>query len=242
MIRRLCIAALLAVSLRAQAVRPAEFEVASIRPVVMRTAADKAARDQVEITATGVTVRMASLSFLIQWAYDLKFYQVSGPEWLKSQFYEVQARAADGSSTKEMRAMTQALLAERFHLVAHTESKEQAVYALTAGKDSSKLKKSSGGASSLRVVNGGFVFTNTTMTEFAERLSDFVTADRPVVDKTGLSGTYDFQLESMALEMKRGDAPSIVTAVADLGMQLKASREPLELLVVDRCEKSPSEN
>jgi uncharacterized protein (TIGR03435 family) len=236
--KALCIAAVLAWSVQAQT-----FDVASIRPAVMRTAADKAARDQVEVTATGVTVRMASLSFLIQWAYDLKFYQISGPEWLKAQFYEVQASSAAGSSVKELRGMMRALLAERFRMVVHTESKEQAVYALAlmAGKEP-KLKKANGGATSLKVVNGGFVFTNTTMTEFAERLSDFATADRPVVDRTGFVGAYDFQLESMALEMKRGDAPSIITAVADLGMQLKATREPLALLVIDQCEKTPSEN
>ncbi|MEO5924925.1 MAG: TIGR03435 family protein [Bryobacteraceae bacterium] len=233
--KALCIALALAWGVQAQS-----FEVASIREAVIKTAADKAVRDQVEMTSTGVTVRNASLSFLIQWAWDLKFYQVSGPEWLKTQRFEVQARSAEGTSAKDLRSMMRALLMDRFTMAVHSESKELAVYALMEGKDP-KIKKSSGSLPSLRVVNGSFVFENTTMTEFAERLSDFATADRPVVDRTGLVGAYDFQLESMALEMKRGEG-SIITAVADLGMQLKATREPVEILIVDRCERTPSAN
>ncbi len=233
--KALCIAIALAWGAQAQT-----FEVASLREAVVKTAADKAIRDQVEMTSAGVTARNASLSFLIQWAWDLKFYQVTGPEWLKTQRFEVQARSAEGAAGKDLRAMMRALLTERFQMAAHTESKELAVYALVGGKEP-KIKKAVGGVASLRVVNGSFVFENTTMTDFAERLSDFATADRPVVDRTGLVGAYDFQLESMALEMKRGQG-SIITAVADLGMQLKATREPVVTLIVDRCEKVPSPN
>jgi uncharacterized protein (TIGR03435 family) len=231
----LVLAAVLALRAQAQT-----FEVASIREARVVTQQEKAGRDQVELTATGVTVRNASLSYLIQWAWDVKFYQVSGPEWLKTQRFEVQARSPQGTSPQDLRAMMRALLQDRFKMAVHQESKEQSVYTLFAGKEP-KIKRATGGSASLKVVNGSFVFENTTMTEFAERLSDFATADRPVVDKTGLAGVFDFRLESMALEMKRGEG-SIVTAVADLGMQLKAAREPLPTLVVDRCEKTPSEN
>src|SRR4051812_11835289 len=130
--------AVLAVSAQAQT-----FEVASIREAAFTTAAEKAARDQVEMTGAGLTARNASLSFLIQWAWNVKFYQVSGPEWLKTQRFEVQARASEGASAKDLRAMMQALLVERFRMVVHTESKEQAVYALTSGKEP-KIKKSVG--------------------------------------------------------------------------------------------------
>jgi len=82
----------------------------------------------------------------------------------------------------------------------------------------------------------------TTMSEFTERLSDFATVDRPVLDKTGLTGRFDFRLVSAARGMRGGEGPFIFTAVSELGLQVKPATEPVGMVVIDRAEKKPTEN
>jgi len=88
--------------------------------------------------------------------------------------------------------MMRALLAERFKLLLHNEKQVRPVYALTSGKGKVKLQKASGDEpGTLRVIDGDFVFRGTTMAEFADQLSDFATVDRPVVNKTELTGAFN---------------------------------------------------
>jgi uncharacterized protein (TIGR03435 family) len=83
-----------------------------------------------------------SVAELIRIAYRVKAYQVSGPDWMASERFDVLAKLPEGASSAQVPEMLQALLAERFKLTMHRESKEHAVYALVVGKNGPKLKES----------------------------------------------------------------------------------------------------
>jgi uncharacterized protein (TIGR03435 family) len=124
---------------------PPAFEVASIKPAPGLNPADAAAgKLHVGMTIDGarVDIGFLSLADLIPIAYRLKRYQVSGPDWMAAQRFDVQATLPEGASKDQVPEMLQALLAERFKLVAHRDSKENSVYALVVGKNGPKLKDS----------------------------------------------------------------------------------------------------
>ncbi len=219
-----------------------DFEVASIRPAMLaRVGGEGSGWEKVTVTPGRVDIQNAGLSFLIQWAYGVKVYQVSGPARLLAERYDVNARAAQPSGRQQMMTAMQHLLAERFRLRLHRETRSIPVYELLAPRSLARLKSADGNAKqSLTVENGSFVLRDVTMPEFAERLSDFSGVDRPVIDRTGMDGAFDITLESAAAAM-RTDPDAVFAAVERAGFRLKASKAPLEILVVDHFEK-PSPN
>lgn len=219
------------------------FDAASIHLSAVVPATEGSGRERVDVTSTSVWLHNASLNFAIQWAYGVQFYQVSGPDWLKEQRYDIRAKPTNPASVKELRLMMRALLAERFKLTLHTELQPRSVYWLVIGHGTSKLQSAQAEeASAVGVTDGDFVFRATTMPEFATQLSDFVTIDRPVLDNTGLAGRFNFRLDSAALAIRGGDGPSIFTAVSELGLQLKPANRPLEIVIVDSAQKQPTQN
>jgi uncharacterized protein (TIGR03435 family) len=154
--------------------------------------------------------------------------------------------------------MLRSLLADRFKLTFHREQKEFSIYVLDVAKSGPKLKKSAeppdDPAALISTVYPQRILLparNTTMGEFASLMQRAV-LDRPVVDKTGLSGKYDFDLEWAPDESQFGgegpaasaEAPSapFFTAIQQqLGLKLEATRGPIEALVVDAAER-PSAN
>jgi len=152
--------------------------------------------------------------------------------------------------------MTKTLLAERFHLVFHREKKELPIYEMTIAKGGHRLKPSSGeGVGSIGALKGGGKMMlhaeHTTMAEFAEFLSQPL--HRPVLDQTGLSGTFDFTLDLMSyipLDAEGKPAPDkvavedqdtiVVTVVKQqLGLKLEPKKGPVEMLIIDGGEKLP---
>jgi uncharacterized protein (TIGR03435 family) len=120
------------------------FEVASIKPVDMpgpAAAASGKIHAGMKIDASRVDIGLFSLTDLICKAYDVKKYQVSGPDWLNGQRFDVIAKMPEGATKEQVPQMLQALLAERFKLVIHHDKKEQSVYALVVGKGGSKMKE-----------------------------------------------------------------------------------------------------
>lgn len=253
----------------AQPTAPA-LEVASVRKHIGRSAG--AAR--FTVSGNNVTVIALDMYDLILEAYSLKDYQLYGSEgWMGggknlpdivttergAEFYDLYAKAEGDAvlSRDQARLILQAVLADRFGLRVHRETRDLPVYALMVGKNGPKLKESAPDTkfSAGLEMKPAARMTNrrTTMTQFAGFLS--VYADRPIVDRTGLTGFYDFTLEWSFDDSQRsvldtagvpGEAdangPSLFTAVSEqLGLKLDTSKAPIDVMVIDHAER-PSEN
>ncbi len=191
---------------------------------------------------------------LIQWAYNVKDFQVSGaPQWCGREWFEVQATAGHPSSEAEIKQMVQALLADRFKLKLHRETKEIPIYALLVGKSGPKLTAAKdatqcNGNGCFGIGNGFTSASGATMAFTAEALTHLV--DRTFIDKTGLTGHYDFRLTYdqsstkppiVGMPIAPTEGPSIFAAVEDLGLKLEPQKSPVEMLIIDSVER-PSEN
>jgi uncharacterized protein (TIGR03435 family) len=238
------------------------FEVASIRPHVFQGRQGECGGPP--ISGNRVTYRCASPRLLIQRAYGVKDYQISGgPAWLDdltASPYDIMARVpGDATPTAEQVAsMLQALLADRFQLKIHRETREMPIYALTIGKGGSKLKESAPDAKgTVGFLMGGVKarIRGSKMSTASLALSLTREAGRPVIDQTGLTGNYELTLEWIRDEPQvlpgstgSGAAPadvsgpSLFTAIQEqLGLKLEGKKGPIEMLIVDRASK-PSEN
>lgn len=190
-----------------------EFEVASIRP-----SASSEGRVDVGVHIDGSQVRCTSLSVkeYIRMAYQVKDYQVSGPDWLSSDRFDIAAKLPAGATREQFRTMLQSLLQDRFQMKLHHEKKEFPVYALTVGKGGPKMKEedapegngsapvnitasgaragtSLGNGASFTAADDKFVGTKLTTTNMADLLARYT--DRPIVDRTELKGRYSFTME-----------------------------------------------
>jgi bla regulator protein BlaR1 len=227
------------------------FAAASIKPSVLWKAIGEGShRSHIEYSPASLSMWNVSLGDCVQWAYGVKFYQVSGPNSLDAERYDILAKASAPASVLQLRSMLQQLLAERFRLTLHRDTRELPVYELIVAKSGPKLPaaKADGdlpvrAVESLpRVQDGSFVFQETTMAEFAEKLSLLRGIERPVLDRTGIKGVYDIILRSAASAILQENGPSLLTLVQEqLGLKLAPARDPIEVLVIDHSEK-PSEN
>jgi uncharacterized protein (TIGR03435 family) len=202
-----------------------QFEVASIKPNT------GGGRNRMIRMAPGgrLNVENLPLKFLVRIAYDVKEFQISGgPSWIDSDSYDVTAKAESNFSPDEMRPMLQALLADRFKLAIHRETKEAAVYELTAAKGGIKLAASKEGSctkfdpkspppalprpgdkppnfcGNIRVGRGLIDASGITMDRFLMVLSDML--GRTTIDKTGFTGNFDVHLEFTPDEATPGAA------------------------------------
>jgi uncharacterized protein (TIGR03435 family) len=222
------------------------FEVASIRPSAFQSGdGEGSRREAIETSPDSLAMRNVTLRSCLSWAYGVQDFQVTGLDMRER--YDITAKAASRVTTSELRAMLGALLADRFKLAFHRESKSLPAYALTVTKRGAKLRESKEEDPGI-LEPGGAKLTaqHASMLELADRLS--VGLRTPVIDKTGLLGRYDFILDLMPYipEQKGGDvdfAGMIIAALPDqLGLTLESRKEPIEILVVDHAEKTPSEN
>ena len=234
------------------------FEVATVKQVEH----DKKGARFITMQGTHrFVVKDYSLKLLVAAAYDLNPKAVSGgPAWIDSDFYDITALTPGEvrPNRDEQMAMLRSLLSERFKLAFHREQREFAIYELDVAKTGAKLAPSKEApddpAALISTVFPQRILLparNATMTEFASVLQRAI-LDRPVADKTGLTGRYDFDLEWAPDETQfggevppaPGDAPSapLFTAIQQqLGLKLVATRGPVEAIVVDQAEK-PKEN
>ena len=199
-----------------------EFEVASVKPSGAPVAGSSVS---IGVRINGAQVHISSLSLkdYIRIAYRVKEYQVSGPEWLSAERFEIDAKLPAGSTREQVPDMMQALLADRFGLKLHRGTKEFPVYALVVAGGGAKLTPSPvdaeadavdpakapvevaatggpagvsmnfGRGSTLNFGNNKFEARKITMLSLADSLSRYL--DRPVVDMSGLPGKYDFTLD-----------------------------------------------
>jgi uncharacterized protein (TIGR03435 family) len=236
--RKVAVGALLIFICRAQVLT---FEAASVKPA----AAPKGMIPMPSADPGRVRYPYINLKYLLMAAYDVKVFQVAGPGWLDTERFEVDAVMAPGTKQDEVRVMLQNLLAERFKLVVHRESRELPTYSLVVGRNGPRLKEAAhtdgrppGLPIGVMVVNGrsSLEGLSNTMQELAEMLTTFM--DRPVVDATGLKGKYDFTLTYLP-----EGVPDIFGAVEEqLGLRLDGKKRAVEMIVVDRGERVPSGN
>lgn len=229
------------------------FEVASIKP------AEPGGRGVQIMMAPGgrITAKNVTMKILIQQAYNLRDFQITGgPSWLGNDRYDINAKADgnDDVTPEQLRTMMQGLLADRFQLVFHKETKEMPVYALVVGKGGFKLKEApQGNGPQIRMGRGLINGQGMGMDMLATQLSNAL--GRSVIDKTGLTGAYDIKLEftpeggGMVQRDGGADAappadagPTIFTALQEqLGLKLESTKGPVTILVIDKAEKA-SEN
>ncbi len=219
-------------------------------------------------------------------AYSMKRFQIAGPSWLETQKFEITAKIPEGATKEQVKVMLQNLLAERFQVALHRESKELPIFALLVGKTGPKMKESAdepadtsdtlptgppGAPIATRVkmspdgcpdfpglhMGSRMIFMNgraclTTVQQTMPGLADMLSErfDRPVVDMTGLPGRYDFKLHfdpagviGMTADTGDNPLPDVFSAVQEqLGLKLESRKGMIDLLVIDRAEKNPTEN
>jgi uncharacterized protein (TIGR03435 family) len=213
------------------------FEVASIKPSppdAGGTTVYNPTRER--FAADSITTRT-----LIAFAWDVRVFQVSGgPGWLDSQRYDVVAKPEGDAAVERIRRMVRTLLAERFQLQVHHAEKEMPVFTLEIAKGGSKIRAASpGDGPDIRGPKGHLTTRRITAEMLARILANEL--DRPVVDRTGIEGTFDADLE-WTPEQNSDPGPSIFTAIQEqLGLKLEAERAPVDVLIVDRVER-PSAN
>ena len=256
----LCALLLTAFAIQAQATTPdkprLEFEVTSIHPsdTTQPGYQDlKLHADGAGYTATYVPVKM-----MIAYMYRIPARQIiGGPGWLKDDRYDVEAKADKRHTVDDLNIMYQNMLADRFHLKFHIETREANAYVLTIDKSSSKMKVNDQPQSydmpmtfsGLGVWNGNRV----PMPYFCWLLSQNLQDDeRPVVDLTGLTGFYDITLSFLPqnlpqqvhdnLPQETLDRPTLFDALREqLGFKLTAQKGPVQYFVIDHIDR-PTQN
>lgn len=234
------------------------FEVATIKPVQSNP---KSARYIVMQGPHRFVEKDYTLKLLIAAAYNLNPKAVAGgPTWIETDHFDILALTpgeAQPSHDQQM-AMLRTLLADRFKLAFHREPKVFSIYVLEIAKDGAKLKPSTAAPTDQPAVISTVYPQRILLPARNVSMSDFVSVmqrailDRPVVDKTGLTGRYDFNLEWAPDESQFGgdvgsapsdaNIPPFFTAIQQqLGLRLEATRGPIETIVIDHAEH-PSAN
>jgi len=238
------------------------FEVASVKAAPARPPQWRPARPGVD----RIDFQYVTLWYCISYAYGVHSYQISGPDWLKSLHYDVNAKGPAGTTREQLPEMMRTLLAERFKLRVHREPREISALALVVVQDN-RIKPSAPEINDAQVnmstspeggerieVKGG------TMTTLVNTLTGLL--GRPVVDRTALKGRYDFALD-FSRDQTAGSAAgggyneppafpppmpgaepglSIYSSIQRLGLKLEAAKLPLDVVIVDGAEKTPVEN
>lgn len=237
-------------------------------PLVYKAVSIKSDKSQATATFTGsfppdgFNATNVTLETLIEWAYKVDGFQIAGaPDWVNTERYDVQAEV-DSSVADELRGLSEKqrgatqqpmlreLLADHFKLEAHRETRELPVYELVVAGSSPKLQQAKSGESPLIRFEKGLITgqavpigpTNNDRPSLVRMLSSYL--QRPVLDKTGLAGMYDFSLEWTPGDSQGEDQgrPSIFAAVqGQLGLKLLESNErtaPVQVLFIDHAERA----
>jgi uncharacterized protein (TIGR03435 family) len=243
-----------------------QFDVASVKINTTGTAASRFLHAQGTVDGRNVVLKL-----LLNYAYGVEGFNISGgPGWVNSERFDIQAKAAPNTPDSQMRIMMQALLADRFGLQVHRETKDSRVFVLTAAKGGTKLRPLKEGScvspdpnvppgppvagqkpicgipqSSVNGPNLVIDAVGMDTTTWVRTLSSML--NRAVVNETGLSGLLDvlhfeYSRDDLSVAASDTGAISISTALNEqLGLKLETATRPLEVLVIDRVEQ-PSAN
>lgn len=202
-----------------------------------------------------IRVRQYTLEMLIEDAFNIRSFQIQGgPAWMSENRYDIDAvPPASSISSKsnppyakappndEQREMLQSLLADRFQLKTHRETRQGPIYLLlrTSRKLNLQAPKDTNGFPWAGILNEGLAGENISMPVFATRLSGYLR--RPVIDQTGLKGSFDFKCDYPPEGPDADMLSLILTSVTEIGLKLEAAKGPVEMIVIDHAER-PSVN
>jgi uncharacterized protein (TIGR03435 family) len=239
------------------------FEVATIKPVDTTNGIMDAG---VKVYPGGrIVLHALPLKTLIVAAYDAGYWQLAGGEdWMEKNVYDIEAKPAALSGTyslrhsriwigdERVRQMLQTLLTERFQLRVHRETKTGPVYLLElSGKkpllhptkytEDQPVMGAPGFSGEIEHVGGHWFLFNTSMPQLAKFASNFV-LHKPVIDRTGLGGSFDYRDPDVRIDQGNGDFEGAFTVfIRDIGLKFRSSTGPVETFVIEHAEK-PSAN
>lgn len=221
-----------------------QFEVASIKPTPpgRRRGGGGSRYGHGSVTMNNVTLKRA-----IMGAWNVGPHQIAGgPEWLDTDAFEISARAGTPvEDAPTINAMLRNLLAERFKLETHLETRVLPAFVLEVTKGGPKMELSTDPAASTSTGRGSIEGRRITMDQFAEVLARQM--DLPVVNRTALDGAYNLDLEWTPVRLNvtaeaPPDGPSVFTAIQEqLGLRLLTQKTPIGMLVIDHAER-PEDN
>ena len=221
------------------------FEAATIKP---NTSGDRSSTSN--SNRTQVLIKNRPLKRIIEDAYNVKPFQVVSPGWTEDVRFDIAAKYPEGAKGDDRRPMMQALLAERFKLVVHHETREMPGYALVVAKGGFKLTPITSEGSSTNT-NGGRIVTMKAAGVSMGQLADQVARELStvVVDKTGIAGKFNFELHWLhedptdATPSTPDPTPTLPDVLTEtLGLRLQSQKVPLDVIIVDHVERSPIEN
>jgi uncharacterized protein (TIGR03435 family) len=242
-------ALLLVFALPAFGQQATEFEVASIKPWVQKPGASYGAcqggpgtTDPARLTCPGI-----SAATMISFGFGVAFYQIKGPDSLTADRFDVNATVPAGVTKEQLAVLWQSLLATRFHLTAHRESRNSTVYDLVVAKGGSKLIPAAEAAKLprepppavplIRHVSASSATTDGIARMLAAQLQ------LPVHNATHLEGAYMFRLGWNSSAYGDPPGPELEEAVREqLGLRLEPMKGTVEIVIVDHIDRSPSEN
>ena len=232
------------------------FEVASVKP------SDPASGISFRRSGDRLTTSGTSLQWLITWAFDVRNDRLFGkPKWLDTVRYDIAAQAPRGNPVPgRLQRMMQSLLATRFGLAIHRETRELPMYVMVVDKSGAKIHLTDAGDGSgpnpfSMPGRGRLIGSQVSTGMLANVLSNQLR--RAVEDQTGLKGVFDFKLEweaetdpqstggggSSAPSTDARTGPSIFTAIREqLGLKLEPRKGPVEVILIDHIESTPTEN
>lgn len=188
-------------------------------------------------------------AYQVAWAFDVPHLQVNPPEWAARSRFDIFAKAAGAVPEDRVRLMLRTLLAERFKLAVHRDTREGVQLVMTLGKNGHRLKPSeSEGPMEVHLDSEGMrdTFKGATMDEL---IGFFWAFGNLVVNRTGLTGRYDFVLnyapfmdESDPIKSRAAAAARIDAVRAQTGLAVEKEKVPIDFLVIDRIEKVPTDN
>ena len=232
------------------------FEVAAIKPSVPIDIQVQKGMAHIGVTVdnAGMDAGFQSLQDLICRAFSVNIYQIAGPDWLSGAHFDIRAKLPEGADTGDVPRMLQSLLAERFHMQFHRENREASVFDLDVAKSGANLQPSgvTPGPTRMTPLSTGVtrMERTTDMSGLAALLTRFM--NRPVYDKTGLTGDYqvaiDIPLVSAAnasagnSETSEDRTSGLLLSLQQMGLKLDSRKAATETIVIDHIEKTPTDN
>jgi uncharacterized protein (TIGR03435 family) len=242
------VGAILAVCCAALAQQRLAFEVASVKATPNIEAGY--GRERVAAHPGSLTMSNVRLRTCIQWAYSVNDYQIAGPGPLGEAYdyrdlprYEIAAKAPPGTPVADLRLMLRTLLAERFKMAMHREPRAVASWIITLSKDPHKLRPPTDPEGEFEAIPSPTDLTlrNARLDEFSNLISG--PARMPVLNRTGLSGRFDFRLVFSGYPVPSETDYLFARAIREqLVLNVERQKAEIEMLIVDHIEKQPTEN